>query len=697
MRLLQLDPEGPRPSGEAPEDAVLDLHPRVSVVTGLGGAGRERVLRALTALPRGADPGCAGLVEAHGIILDLDAATLALLGLDAGTDRDVVVRSADLPSPGSAPPVSVEPLALPRVDVDHVLATTPEGRSRELDEARRAQRDARAALEVLRGAAAGSRRDLEEALLRRERAEAALELARRGADADTGGWSTGLTAAERTTAIQAARAELVRIEHGLAELTALDTRPVEVLLEAIRNPRPIDYVPSERATELADEVARLRRKLGELEDRMDAEGHGPAPALQRLEDARAAVAEAERALAKPELSPEDVAELEAAHEVVLEAEQRVSGPFGRRANQKRLDEALARQQGILDRVGYPTWSAYVMGAGLMSVDPMAEMNLERARFELEAAESRWAEVSAAIEANPRYKALLDELEAVYLESYDLLEGQEPDDLEAALRAVRIPRQEITTDELVEALAYQLEQVGLRLPEPAGPDLVTTAAEAFLAEARGVGARVEELRAERREVEYRLEELQRAPDRPGPEEDAIGGGDGEGEAPLPALEAALDAALAAEEAAADSLEARAALVDAATRVEAVATARVARIATELATRPADADGTGPTADSAFELADADVDVDAAQEAIEFYLLTRLAAQRTVSYAGSVPLVLDDALAEVPDDDVKHLLGKLERMSEAVQVVCLSDDPRVVRWAEDVGFARAAVVTAPPGLA
>jgi hypothetical protein len=694
VRLLQLDPEGPRPSGEAPEETVLDLHPRVSVVTGLSDRGRQRVLRALTALPRGADPGCAGLVEAHGVILDLDAATLDLLGLHAGTDRDVVVRGADLPRPVGPAPVGGEAVPLPRIDVELVLATTPEGRSPELDEARRAQHDARAALEVLREAAAGSRRDLEEALLHRERAEAALELARRGADADTGGAGVGLTAAERTAAIREARAELARIDHGLAELTALDTRPLEVLLEAIRNPQPIDYVPSERATELADEVAALRRKLGELEDRMDAEGHGPGQALQRLEDARAAVAEAERALARPDLSPEDVAELEAAHDEVLEAEQRVSGPFGRRGNQKRLEEAMARQQGILDRVGYPTWSAYVMGAGLMSVDPMAEMNLEKARFELEAAEARWAEVSAAIEANPRHKALLDELEAVYLEAYDLLEGQEPDDLEAALRAVRVPRQEITTDELVEALAYQLELVGLRLPEPPGPDLVTTAAEAFLAEARGVGARVEELRAERREAERRLQELERAPDRPGPEEDLA---DGEDEARVPALEAALDAALATEERAADSLEARSALVDAATQVEAVATARVARIATELATAPDALDGTGPRTDPAYELADADVDVDAAQEAIEFYLLTRLAAQRTVSYAGSVPLVLDDTLAEVSDDDVKHLLGKLERMSEAVQIVYLGDDPRVVRWAEDIGISRAAVVAAPPGLA
>jgi hypothetical protein len=697
VRLLQLDPEGPLPSGDpTPDDAVLDLHPRVSVVTGLSEAGRARVLRALTALSRGGDPGCAGLVEAHGVILDLDASTLALLGLD--TDLDVVVRADDLPGRRPAAPEQVGPEQVgpaPRVDVEHVLAVTPEGRSPELDEARRAHRDARAALEVLREAAASSRRDLDAAIARRERAEATLDAVRRGADADA--TRVRLTAAERTAAVGEARGRLERIDRGLAELTALDLRPVEVLLEAIRNPHPVEYVASARAVELADQVASLRHKLGELEDRMEAEGRGPAKALERLEGARAAVHAAERALAKPDLSPEDVAELEAAHEEVLEAEQRSSGPFGRRSNQKRLDEALARQQGILDRVGFPTWSAYVMGAGLMSVDPMAEMNLEKARFALEAAEVEWAEVSAAIEANPRHRALLDELEAVYLEAYDLLEGREPDDLETALREVRVARQEVTTDELVEALAYQLEMVGLRLPEPVSADLATTAAEAFLAEAAGIGARVEELRAERREVERRLEELEHEQDRLLTAELDEGDPDRPDRLDvLEALEADLRGARDAEAKVTDALEARSTLVDAATQVEAVAAARVARIAVELATGP-DGPGVGPMTDPAYELDDADLDGAAVHEAIEFYLLTRLAAQRTVSYAGSVPLVLDDALADVADADIRHLLTKLERMSEAVQIVHLSDDPRVSRWADEVGFARAAVVAAPPALA
>ncbi len=69
-----------------------------------------------------------------------------------------------------------------------------------------------------------------------------------------------------------------------------------------------------------------------------------------------------------------------------------------------------------------------------------------------------------------------------------------------------------------------------------------------------------------------------------------------------------------------------------------------------------------------------------EAIEFYLLARLAAQRQVSYAGSAPMIIDDALAGVPEADVRRILDGLGRMAESVQIVYVSDDPVVIDWAQ-----------------
>lgn len=79
-----------------------------------------------------------------------------------------------------------------------------------------------------------------------------------------------------------------------------------------------------------------------------------------------------------------------------------------------------------------------------------------------------------------------------------------------------------------------------------------------------------------------------------------------------------------------------------------------------------------------------------EELEWYLLARLAAQRSVSVAGSLPLVLDDALRGLEGTEIEHLLGRLERMAEAVQVIVVSDDPLVAAWADQAGPARAAVV-------
>ena len=78
-----------------------------------------------------------------------------------------------------------------------------------------------------------------------------------------------------------------------------------------------------------------------------------------------------------------------------------------------------------------------------------------------------------------------------------------------------------------------------------------------------------------------------------------------------------------------------------------------------------------------------------EELEWYLLSRLAAQRSVSFAGSIPLVLDNALDGVPGDALDHLLERLERMASAVQVIVLSDEPEVTAWAERAGPDRAAI--------
>ena len=470
-----------------------------------------------------------------------------------------------------------------------------------------------------------------------------------------------------------------------------------MLLDAIANPGSVDFVPSERAQELADEFVRLQSAVGELQARLEVEGRDPASADTQLDAATPSWPEPSEVSPRPDLSAEDVAELEAAHQQVLDAERKASGRFNH--GQRSLDEALEREQAILDRVGFPTWTRTSWVRACWPSTPRPKNASRKARFDFEAAEAEWAQISEAIESDPEHTALLDQLEAVYLEAFDLLGGQEPDDLEAALRDHKEAKREVTTQELVDALAYQLELVGLDLGERPSLDRTVVAAEAFLTEVSGINERVEELEAERHHVSGALEEaeeelalmpaegalidLTAAP--VAPVDVALTAED------VAALEAELAAATEAEFETSERVEAREALVDAATQVHAVATSRLMKSATELAEQSDDVPP--PSTEAAFEIPVDDVGGDAGQEALEFYLLARLASLRNVSFAGGVPLVVDDAFDGMPRDELRTLLGKLEKMAEAVQIIYLTDDENITDWATEVGFQRAAVVDAP----
>lgn len=72
------------------------------------------------------------------------------------------------------------------------------------------------------------------------------------------------------------------------------------------------------------------------------------------------------------------------------------------------------------------------------------------------------------------------------------------------------------------------------------------------------------------------------------------------------------------------------------------------------------------------------VDDRAESLAHSLITRLAEARSVGGEG-LPLVLDDALHELPSDTKLHLLELLGRSAGDPQVVLLTEDPDVVRWA------------------
>ncbi len=80
-----------------------------------------------------------------------------------------------------------------------------------------------------------------------------------------------------------------------------------------------------------------------------------------------------------------------------------------------------------------------------------------------------------------------------------------------------------------------------------------------------------------------------------------------------------------------------------------------------------------------------------EEIEWYLMSRLAAQRRTGAGGSVPILFDDAFAELSAEEAVRLAAAVEGLAGAVQVILLSDDDELAGWARDLGEERASVVS------
>jgi hypothetical protein len=673
MRLLQL-------SLNPDERAPLELHPMLTVVHGLTERDRQRLIRATVAVAQGTEPECGGLLEAHGVVLDLDSAALRLL--DMGADVDPLVRRTDLP--GALRTAGEATAEDDRVGdpAASIVATMPRGINAELDRARKRQRDAEQSLAVLRASADQAARDLDAAGRHVRQAAEELDAALSRAASPLGPEHRTGPAGQEVAGLEA---DLERISEGIGELQGLDTRPLAALLDAIENPGPAEMVPSPRAQELADRIGALQVQIAGVEERMEGEGRGPRSARARLDAASAAVTAAERALQRPEITADDERALREAHEVVLEAERKASG-LRARSGQRKLAEALSRQQDILDRVGYPTWSAYIMGASLMGNDPDAERNLVEARIEHEAAEQGWAAVREMLESDEEHHALVDELQRVEVEAVGVLLERglpvpaERHELELGLRDLREPKHDVAPEQLVEALAFHLESIGYPLGEAAtDAQHVRRVAGAFLAEAEGITARIDELANERRHVEARLADARsRAEAEAWAALEASVGLPTDSGATLADLERRLAETRRVEEDLVEVLEAREALLEAAAAAAATATARALTVAASvLAEQEASAQHAEDDVPADGSPAWSEID----PEAIELYLLARLAAQRQVSYAGSVPLVIDDALAGVPEEGVHQVLRGLARMAEAVQVVYVTDDPVVVEWAQD----------------
>ncbi len=575
-------------------------------------------------------------------------------------------------------------------------------------------------------------------------------------------------------------ARLGEIDRRLAAMASGDTDDVVEALDAMRAGGAGDLIPSVEAAALADDLRSLAFEIGADDAELVVDG-SLAEARERLDDSRQALLEAEQAARNPELDRAEVNRLEEAHEALLEAKEKADGRLAGGRARSRVGRLRELEQEVLDRLGFTSYSAYMMGTSLQPTDPAKEVALDAARAALAKAEDEWHRLQQDTEAALTRAALLDRRRALVAAAARFIDPVPPiDDLAAELRLVRV--RAVSAEQAAELLREALQRQGLDLgDEELDVEDVAMFAEAWLAEASAADERVRALVQERAALlaeEPGLRAAVEAGSTEGytlstlaasaPAEETGDPAETERRARLDAASAALSEAedrwlsrevaleqLAALEprlaAAAEGAMTAGAAAAGAEQEVALARAEASALRSAIAqldeelTRmgldegevraaldAADGEGSEPAQleaalrEAEAQQRDAEMlldtetrllatldssglalameierlqDIVASQaggggaspaEELEWYLLARLAAQRSVSVAGAVPLLLDDALRGLDEAGVHHLLGRLEPMTEAVQIILVSEDPVVATWAREAGSARAAVV-------
>ncbi len=742
MRILRLDLD----DGEG-----LDLHPYVTMLGGFAPGDRRRVVDRLLRLTRGDASGGPGLVEVDGVLSEVDQAVLAALALDPSLEP--VVRVAQLPG------ATVDPSGtdlddrtaaargeLARVESELAAARDAVARATQaLDDARRGLDDYAitahdAALSAVAAAedAARARLSASPVVDRRAALIEELDAARRDSEAHDLELQTERVALLEL--LEALEAEQLRVDELTARRDAghngpreaepavpseADVATVTRALEVVRaGPPPPARIPAPEAVDLADRIADHERRHDELEEALRDEGIDVRSLQDQLTVAQLEAREAAEA-ARPKLvSPEDDAEIERLHDLVVDhGEKRKSRRSGK-GTERAYEEAGEALEALLESVGYPTYAAYVMGRISPSVDPDAKRRHDEALARVAEVETELDAAADVLERDSRVLMLRAERDQLWAEARDTL-GTLPDDVEGALRAMRIDAPvEFTA---VDDLRAVLDGVGTTCPTD-DETTVVAIAETYLADAaiaraaaeappaddidplerdiRDATRRVAELHEKATEGDATLAEWEAESERLAAEvaaaqarldahdSSSVTAEDAEHAAVSadPAVseargQAALTSArLARHRAAVEQVDDRHADLRSARSVEREVEARHDAMAAGFESTGDDArpQDDGPDPEVVWELDGDDVGP------VESYLLGRVASLREVGDAGPVPLILDDAFRGLPDPATRSLCKALARIGQSVQVIYVGDAPAVAAWAAKQGLDHAAVV-------
>ncbi|WP_421119780.1 hypothetical protein ACE2AJ_20895 [Aquihabitans daechungensis] len=253
------------------------------------------------------------------------------------------------------------------------------------------------------------------------------------------------------------RVELVRLQEAVGDQAGSAVNgALDRLLGA-----GTEAAPVVAALALADTWRDLHQQLSALDTGVSTEEYA---AEQRVAEARQSVIEAEVEFNQPVLTPEQITKVEAAHALVLEAQDRTEGRFGGSRLRKKLEDARAEERRVLERLGFSTYADYMMSSSSRGVGPANRSSLEAARSRLTEAEAHLATLPGAADRARRRTELLQRRDAVAPRVAALL-GHEPTgpESEEELRSLREP---VAPNEAAMAeLATELTAAGVAVTGP----------------------------------------------------------------------------------------------------------------------------------------------------------------------------------------------------------------------------------------
>jgi hypothetical protein len=679
-------------------NSTLSFHPRLTVVFGLTPEARSFLAEALTLMVNGQSAGVYAQVDTDGTLIDVGP---GYRRVPAPLD---VINSI----------IHAQDLLEPRMAIGRKSATTAPSADlpHQLVKAKTQHQAALASLHALSESI--ERQHLEAAAATESGAALGAALERARADADPGslaamrgaldaarqvelelGVDFGMVRADTIDTVKARiellEAHIASAREALVNMPFLSSGAVVTALEdALQAVRP-GPVASRRALDLADQWVALREELAVIEARYPTADGSVSEISDRLDAARRELVVAVANTKPRTLTNDDIRELESAHEILLDAERKSASRLGGNRAKRQLEIAIADQQAVLDRLGFPTWSAFVMGDRMLDSTKNAKVRVQHLQAEVARLEQQWAGVSAVLDGDAEFVATLDQIDVVYSEARALV--GDVDDLEMALRNLRVdPVQSSSTATEVHArLVAELAAVGIVFDDGAQPEELCGYAEQWIADVRAIEAHRHELERDIEESERELMDARASFDRIetfGPLDDSSLSNNAKIRGARSAIiEAASRVvrhrsalgeisrllvvstkAAETERRMAEAHAAKLGLMEMTTSMERAASAKVTRI--EAAMR----DESPIVSSSRQSMGGGHDECTVLGE----YIDKRAAASQPHSLAGPVPLLLDECFAGMNSDVTISLLHRINRTAERTQILYLTSQPDVADW-------------------